>query len=371
MNEALDNTQHILNNSVSNVEKNRQNYWASYYKKKLIICYLLLIIFIVISLLTLIDYIITELPPSDYSIKAIYFYSDSIDNYLYNNFSGVNILKMWINGKSVPTNTTYCDVKSGCEVYYKIDLSGCTSLRGMFKYNENLEYISFSSRFNTKNIKDMSYLFSDCHYLRSIDISHFDTSNVKNMNRMFYYCYLLNSLDISNFNTENVTDMSEMFYNIGIKSLDLSNFNTKNIVTMKGMFKESDLRSIDISHFDTTKVKYMDEMFSSCKDLKSINLASFNTGNTIKMNNMFQGCKNLTSINLSNFNTKNVTHMSGMFFSCSKLLFINISSFTITDINNNFNLSSGLPENGTLIIKSEYKDKIISIPSSWTIEPVE
>ena len=90
MNEAFYNNQQMINNSMNIEERNRQNYWASYYKTKLTICYIVLIVITFISLLIIIDYIITELPPSDYSIKANYDYI-SHSNSLYNDVSGMKI----------------------------------------------------------------------------------------------------------------------------------------------------------------------------------------------------------------------------------------------------------------------------------------
>lgn len=58
----------------------------------------------------------------------------------------------------------------------------------------------------------MSFMFSGCQNLTSLDLSNFKTKNVQNMWRMFYGCKSLTSLNLSNFNTENVYDMSEMFY---------------------------------------------------------------------------------------------------------------------------------------------------------------
>ena len=57
----------------------------------------------------------------------------------------------------------------------------------------------------------MSYMFSGCSALTSLDVTNFKTEHVTNMNRMFYNCSKLTSLDVTNFNTENVTNMSFMF----------------------------------------------------------------------------------------------------------------------------------------------------------------
>ena len=47
----------------------------------------------------------------------------------------------------------------------------------------------------------MSYMFSDCSSLTSLDLSFFNTINVKDMNYMFDGCFPLINVDLSNFNT--------------------------------------------------------------------------------------------------------------------------------------------------------------------------
>ena len=61
------------------------------------------------------------------------------------------------------------------------------------------------------NVNNMSYMFSNCSSLPSLNLSNFNTNNVKDMNHMFSSCSSLTSLNLSNFNTNNVNNMSEMF----------------------------------------------------------------------------------------------------------------------------------------------------------------
>ena len=62
---------------------------------------------------------------------------------------------------------------------------------------------------------NMIEMFSDCSSLLSLpDISKWNTNNVKDMSFIFKYCSTLKSLpDISKWNTNNVNNMSNMFYN--------------------------------------------------------------------------------------------------------------------------------------------------------------
>ena len=50
------------------------------------------------------------------------------------------------------------------------------------------------SSFNTSNVTDMSYMFSDCRRLTNLDLSSFDTSSVTTMGSMFNYCWALQVL---------------------------------------------------------------------------------------------------------------------------------------------------------------------------------
>ena len=59
----------------------------------------------------------------------------------------------------------------------------------------------------------MSRMFYDCRSLTNLpDISKWDTKNVTNMSDMFSYCSSLTNLpDISKWDTKNITNMIYMF----------------------------------------------------------------------------------------------------------------------------------------------------------------
>ena len=144
------------------------------------------------------------------------------------------------------------------------DFRPTTTARWFYNYDE-LKQIEGLEFLNTSEVKDMSWMFSDCSGLTSLDLSHFNTQNVTNMGSMFSRCSDLTSLDVKNFNTQKVTDMSWMF---------------------KGC---SGLTSLDFSHFNTRKVSDMSEMFSGCSSLTTI---SSNTAwrRVAKSEDMFAGC---------------------------------------------------------------------------------
>lgn len=114
--------------------------------------------------------------------------------------------------------------------------SSATSMYKMFDGSSNLTSISFSDKFYTSNVTNMSRVFADCNKLTQLDVSKFVTSRVTNMNRMFYACNKLTSLNLVNWNTEKVTDMGWMFALCGnLTLLDLSNFDTRNVTSYDKM----------------------------------------------------------------------------------------------------------------------------------------
>ena len=207
-----------------------------------------------------------------------------------------------------------------------------TSLYSFFMDLTKLETITGLEYLNTEKVTDMSYMFSNCSSLTSLDVTHFNTANVTNMWYMFSSCSALLSLNVTNFNTANVTNMRNMFSSCSsLTSLDVSHFNTANVTNMSYMFSNCvALTSLDVTNFDTANVTDMTRMFMGCSSLTSLDVTNFNTANVTDMSYMFANCAALTSLYLTNFNTANVTNMRNMFSSCKALTTIYASSKFVT-----------------------------------------
>ena len=207
-----------------------------------------------------------------------------------------------------------------------------TSLYGFFMDLTKLETITGLEYLNTEKVTDMSYMFSNCSSLTSLDVTHFNTANVTNMWYMFSRCSALLSLNVTNFNTANVTNMRNMFSSCSsLTSLDVSHFNTANVTNMSYMFSNCvALTSLDVTNFDTANVTDMTRMFMGCSSLTSLDVTNFNTANVTDMSYMFANCAALTSLYLTNFNTAKVTNMRNMFSSCKALTTIYASSKFVT-----------------------------------------
>ena len=222
-----------------------------------------------------------------------------------------------------------------------------TTTNSWFSHLEALTTIEGLENLNTSAVTNMSWMFSDCSGLTSLNLSNFNTSAVTDMSYMFYGCSNLTSLNLSNFNTSVVTDMRWMFKGCSsLTSLNLSNFNTSKVTDMSYMFYDcSGLMSLNVSSFNTSKVTDMSYMFYHCSGLTSLNVSSFNTSAVTDMNGMFAGCSSLTELNVSNFNTSAVTDMNGMFYGCSGLTSLNLSNFNtsaVKDMSAMFSGCSGL-----------------------------
>ncbi len=210
-----------------------------------------------------------------------------------------------------------------------------TDMSYMFSSCSRLTSLDITN-FNTANVTDMSYMFNSCTKLTSLDVTNFNTANVTNMSYMFAKCSKLTSLDVAKFNTAKVTNMSYMFMLCSkLTSLDVTNFNTSKVTDMFGMFAScSRLTSLDVTNFNTKKVTNMGNMFSDCSKHTSLDVTNFNTVNVKNMIRMFAGCSALTSLDVTNFNSENVTNMNYMFYKCSKLTSLDVSNFNTKKVTN-------------------------------------
>lgn len=207
--------------------------------------------------------------------------------------------------------------------------------------------------------KDNSYMFTN-YKGTNLDLSNFDTSQVTDIEYMFSNCYKLTSLDLSSFDTSNVTIMRSIFNSCSnLTSIDLSNFNTGNVTNMGTMFQScSKLTSLDLSNFNTNNVTNMSGMFNGCNALTSLNISSWNTSNVTNMSNMFSYCISIEKLDLKNWVTPNLTTTNTMFNSCKKLKYLDIRNFEFTKVTSYSNMfgsnaSFGVPDDCLIIVKDD------------------
>ena len=178
--------------------------------------------------------------------------------------------------------------------YMSYAFSNCTSLKfldlssfntenvetmaGMFEYCTSLTSINFGSNFNTNKVYYMDSLFYHCHSLESIDYPII-ANNINNLTFVFSDCYSLKSVNLQKFNTTNSRYLQNLFHNCySLKSIDISTFRFRYSPTLSNMFSGCySLTSVDFSKVNSNKVTF-DKIFYDCPSLSFVNF-SFCTNN--------------------------------------------------------------------------------------------
>ena len=141
------------------------------------------------------------------------------------------------------------------ELYFPLVGFYIKSMSNAFKNCTSL--VSVKLDFASDSMEDMSYLFYGCISLTYIYIYpliyYLGNKYLKYMNYMFYDCHLLKNIEVSEIklNTTNLLDLSYMFSGCtSLISIDFSNFITKNVRNYEGIFYNCEnLEYIDISSF--------------------------------------------------------------------------------------------------------------------------
>ena len=94
----------------------------------------------------------------------------------------------------------------------------------------------------------MSYMFSGCTSLETMDISGFDTSSVETMRAMFTKCSSLKTVNLGKISTKNLKSIDFIFSQCG------------------------SLESVDFSGLDLSNVAYKGYAFEDCYSLSTIKL---------------------------------------------------------------------------------------------------
>ena len=241
-----------------------------------------------------------------------------------------NICKMKINGKEKELCAFYNFGNNQDEIV-EIKLIGINRIIDasyMFCGCVSLRHIEDISKWNTKNVNNMTCMFNSCLSLKLLpDISKWNIKNVNSINGIFCNCSELSCLpDISLWDTSNVKDMGSIFSlcsSLNSLQVDISNWNTENVKDMSGMFYGCEkLTSLpDISKWKINKVNDLSYLFNNCTSLKSLpDISIWDTSNVINMKKIFCNCKSLKNLpDISKWNTINVNDMSYMFYNCNSL----------------------------------------------------
>ena len=138
-----------------------------------------------------------------------------------------------------------------------IDISELDDLSGVFARLNKVEAIDISG-WDTSNVIDMNFMFSQCKKLKKIiGIENLDVSKLRCANCMFSYCEKLVELDLTNWNPKLLQKTRYMFYGcLNLKIIkNIENWQLPNIKEVKYMFSGCTKLDIDLSNWDLTNIK--------------------------------------------------------------------------------------------------------------------
>lgn len=239
--------------------------------------------------------------------------------------------------------TDMSDMFYQCSALTSLDLSAfdftnVTNMRCMFRSCTALAEIIFPTEVNAQKVTAVDYMFENCKGMTSVDLSAFKTKELTNMSRMFSGCSLLTSVKFpTSFDTAKVTDMSLLFQSCtALTSPGISAFNTESVTTMENLFADcAGLTSLDLTNWDVGNVTNMKSTFNGCTNLTEVIFPTvFNTAKVTHMSFLFSRCGALKKIDLSSFKTDSLTVMEGMFYTCGALEEVNLSSFDAQNVTN-------------------------------------
>ena len=226
-----------------------------------------------------------------------------------------------------PTNISY--MFSACTNLTSVDMTGwdvsnVTSTFGMFSNCTSLTTITGHEDFRLTGLTgQMSYMFRGCSSLVTLDVSEWAVTGVTSTAFMFYSCNALTSLDMSGWNVSTLTNMNYMFYSpstMAITTLgDLSGWTTGTLTGITAMFTYcSNLASVDVSGWDTSGVTSFNGVFYNCRSMTTIDVTNWNSDNVTDMEYMFYNTDGGSSpiVGLNGWNTGNVTNFRRTFQNC-------------------------------------------------------
>ena len=153
-----------------------------------------------------------------------------------------------------------------------LDTSNMTTFESLFAYCSNLESLDMSG-FNTENVTSLYYTFRNCSNLKNLNFSSYNIDKVFTANGMFTLSFSnsnnLVDLDLSSFVGKALTNVSTMFANCTyLRSVNLSNLTMRTgyySLNFGAMFRNcTHLETIDISSIDFGTSTAYSEMFANC-----------------------------------------------------------------------------------------------------------
>ena len=196
---------------------------------------------------------------------------------------------------------------------HKIYLTDFT-MANMFKNDTNLTNIIGLENQDTIGNTSVSYLFSGCSSLESMDLSWMNVSSLKTMSYLFNGCTKMHTIDIHGLATRLVTSMSYMFNNCSsLVNLNMSGMDMSALTGITYMFNGcSSLESLDLSEYDFAAAASQSAtyMFANMTSLKTLDLSGIKWASNKNVTYMFYNNRSLEKLDIRNWDVSKITSSS-------------------------------------------------------------
>ena len=179
-------------------------------------------------------------------------------------------ISSWDVSNVINMKNMFSDDKSFNGDLSKWDISKVENMYGMFQRCGR--FIGYGlENWNPKSLKDSGLLFFHCTKI-NIDVSTWDVGNLRDAHQMFDKCILFEGKGLEKWNTKNLKDISWMFMNCENLDADFSNWNTKKLYDVEEAFKNclkftgKGLENWDISNVRKASIV---SMLDGCDSLKN------------------------------------------------------------------------------------------------------
>jgi hypothetical protein len=186
------------------------------------------------------------------------------------------LMSIEIEGTKIKYSKSYKFDKIGSKKvkYYIYDKS--IQINNMFKDVDALTSAKFVSNTNVK-ITSMESLFENCISLEKFEIDGFDTSEVKSLKKLFYNCIIYSSLDfLDKISTKQITDMSYMFSASDVVLFSPENLDLSSVTDMSHMFENcNSLQGVLLpENINSNHLTDISFMFKGCQSLEDLDIES-------------------------------------------------------------------------------------------------
>jgi trimeric autotransporter adhesin len=160
------------------------------------------------------------------------------------------------------------------------DLTGVTSMAGMFRSCTVLNGPANIGEWNTAQVTDMSALFRNAAAFNQ-PVGTWETGEVTDMNRMFFLAQAFNQ-PIGSWNTAKVANMERMFSDASAFDQAIGTWDVGEVTNMTYMFYYATAFNKPVGNWDVSKVSNMNYMFLSATAFnQSLGAWTLNAGVTL------------------------------------------------------------------------------------------